>query len=510
MLAVFPFFNGDLSLLRQNLVWIKELGEVKTHDALLVADADTQWSDCVDLVKIASDAFRTVKLITNDHPVAGWIPGAVSLFRTAAMWCEENKRDFWWHEADCVPLVPSWLNDIEKEYNECGKLFLGAIVKAEDPKYPPFFLEGCSVYVWNAWSLMKNCIKDTEAWVTSCAEIVVPNAHNSKKVQQIWGQPGMPVRFVPFRTSDSPAHDWTLDNLRKGAVIFHREKSGELIELLWDKMFPNRLDYRNPPAFVQMGRVGDLILMLPAWRAWAQRSGRPTVVVTSREFGQVLEGASYVQPVMLNYSWYDAGKAQMWAMGKYPRVIVTQLHGTGIQTVPDDLPSYSLSMWKKTGLMDEYHDLPLVFDQRNPNREKNLIARTLTSPKPVILMKFDAWTSPFDESNHVKVCMREMLSDRFQLVDLDKVVADRVYDLLGLFDMAVGLVTVDTMALHLAAASKVEYVAFTRDDGQSGSIPKGNVVLQIGYRQWNEQRYAFELQMKLWLAKSHHKIKEAS
>ncbi len=210
---------------------------------------------------------------------------------------------------------------------------------------------------------------------------------------------------------------------------------------------------------------------------------------------------------MLNYSWYDVGKAQMWAMGKYPRVIVTQLHGTGIHTVPDDLPSYSLSMWRKTGLEDEYHMLPLTFDQRNPNREKNLIAQTLTNPKPVILMKFDAWTSPFDESNHVKACMREMLSDRFQLIDLDKVVAQRVYDLLGLFDMAVGLVTVDTMCLHLAAASNVEYVAFVRDDGQSGSIPKGNCVLSIGYRQWHEQRFAFELQMKMWLAKASRKIK---
>ncbi len=239
MLAVFPFFNGDLALLRGLLLWIKEIGQVESHDALLVADADTQWSDCVELVNIAGSAFRTVKLITNDHPVAGWIPGSVSLFRTAVQWCEENQRDFFWCEADCVPLVPEWLTELEKEYYEVGKQFLGAIIKAEDPRHPPFFLEGPAVYSKNAWSIMKDCIKDEESWVTSCANTVVPIAQNTLKIFQIWGQPGMPVRFVPFRTADSPSHDWTLDNIRKGAVLFHREKYGELITLLRERRLPS-------------------------------------------------------------------------------------------------------------------------------------------------------------------------------------------------------------------------------------------------------------------------------
>jgi hypothetical protein len=160
-------------------------------------------------------------------------------------------------------------------------------------------------------------------------------------------------------------------------------------------------------------------------------------------------------------------------------------------------------MWRRTGLAEEYHTLPLVFDQRNPNREANLLARTLTNAKPFVLIKTDGWTSPFDHANEVRSIMREVFRDEVQIINLDKVVAHRVFDLLGLIDKSVGLITTDTMSLHLAAASPTEYVAFTRDDGQSGSIPKGNCCLQIGYSQWHHQQYAFELQMKLWLAKAY-------
>jgi ADP-heptose:LPS heptosyltransferase len=54
-------------------------------------------------------------------------------------------------------------------------------------------------------------------------------------------------------------------------------------------------------------------------------------------------------------------------------------------------------------------------------------------------------------------------------------------------DRAVGLLTVDTMTLHLAAACRIPYIAYTRSDGQSGSIPKGNCVANIGYSKVHER-----------------------
>lgn len=507
MRVALGFFDGDVGLAKELLSWCADLGGCPRHDILLVIDDATQWDQAQDAIALAQKAFRSVTTIFIPT-VQDWIPGANALWSAAARWCEAKGEPWLWVEADAVPLEAGWLDQIEEVYGLVKTPFMGAIIKGSDPRHPPFFLEGVACYPANAWSRMRELIAaaPTEAWVTSCAPVVMPLATNTHLIHMVWGQDKTPPRFVPFRTANSAPQDFTLDYLRKGAVLFHRQKNGELIDLLRRRLFPDQPDYSRPPAWVQMGRVGDLILLMPAWQAWAERSGRKTVVVTSKEFGQVLEGASYIQPILTPFSWYDAGKARAWAQTRYGQVIVTQLHGTGLHTPPDDLPSFSLTMWRRTGLAEEYHSLPLTFDQRNPNREANLLARTLTNAKPFVLVKTDAWTSPFDGSNEIRAIMREVFKDEVQIVDLDKVVAHRVFDLLGLIDKAIGLVTLDTMSLHLASASPTEYVAFTRDDGQSGSIPKGNCCLQIGYGQWDNQRYPFELQMKLWLAKAYRGV----
>lgn len=502
MICALGLFDGDVGLAKELLSWCADLGGCPNHDVLLVIDDATQWSEVTEAITLAQKAFRSATTLFVPT-VQGWIPGANALWSAAARWCEGKGEAWFWLESDAVPLEPGWLDKIEEVYLLVKTPFMGAIIKGTDPRQPPFFMEGVACYPAQAWSRMQAHLSPTEAWVTSCAPVVMPLASSTPLIQQFWGQEGTPPRFVPFRTASSAPQDWTLENLRKGAVLFHREKSGELIGLLRRRLFPDQPDYSRPPAWIQMGRVGDLILLMPAWQAWAERSGKKTVVITSKEFGQVLEGASYIQPILLPYSWYDAAKARQWAQARYGQVIVTQLHGTGLHTPPDDLPSFSLTMWRRTGLAEEYATLPLTFDQRNPNREANLLARVLTNAKPFVLIKTDAWTSPFDGSNEVRAIMREVFKDEVQIVDLDKVVAHRVFDLLALIDKAIGLVTVDTMCLHLASASPTEYVAFTRDDGQSGSIPKGNNCLQIGYGQWDNQRYPFELQMKLWLAKAY-------
>ena len=72
------------------------------------------------------------------------------------------------------------------------------------------------------------------------------------------------------------------------------------------------------------------------------------------------------------------------------------------------------------------------------------------------------------------------LHGRVKFVDLDNVKAERIYDLVGLMDAAVGMVTVDTSTLHLAAASCRPYVALTVG-GWNTSVPKGNCALRMDY-----------------------------
>jgi hypothetical protein len=239
----------------------------------------------------------------------------------------------------------------------------------------------------------------------------------------------------------------------------------------------------HPPAFVQLGRFGDLLLLLPAWKAWADLVGAPIHVVSTQEFGTVLEGASYVAPTLLNINWQTGIRTAMEKASELsPHVVVTQLHGANWRPPqPDSLASYSLTMWKRTGFLRYYAELPLVMDQRHPGRETLLARRWVRTKRPLILVNLDGWTSPIGRDR--KQALGALLDalPGVEVLHLDRARAVRVYDQLALMDIAAGLLTCDTMPLHLVSASAVPYVALVRDDGQSGSIPKGNCVLRVGY-----------------------------
>lgn len=249
----------------------------------------------------------------------------------------------------------------------------------------------------------------------------------------------------------------------------------------------------DPPCFCQLGRFGDLIMLLPAFKAWAELTGAPIKVVSTREFGTVLEGCSYIAPTLLDIRWhFDLKEAMRVARTLSPHVIVTQLHAAGWENPsaqPDNLASYSLSMWKRTGFLAHYHDLPLVFDKRHTFREDRLFRMHIRTRRPLFLVNIEGWTSPI--SGAAKRGLRrifEGLDGAAEVLHLPRAKAVRVYDQLGLMDRAAGMLTSDTMPLHLAPASAMPYIALVRDEGQSASIPKGNCILQVGYSEI-EARY---------------------
>lgn len=249
-----------------------------------------------------------------------------------------------------------------------------------------------------------------------------------------------------------------------------------------------KAEVQECPAFFQMGRFGDLILLGPCFRYWAEKVGAPVIVVTSRQFGSVLEGMSYVQPIMLDLDWHHrAGEALAMAKEQFPGIRRTQLHGVGWTTPPDSLPSYSISMWVRAGLtLADYHRLPLIFDRRDPEREQKLIKTWRRTDKPLILMNCEGHTSPL-KANAALIKALAPLFPRMELINLNEARAVRLYDQLGLMDIAAGLITIDTSVLHLSAASKVRALNMVRDDGQAGSIPKNNAALTIGYSQVHQR-----------------------
>lgn len=268
---------------------------------------------------------------------------------------------------------------------------------------------------------------------------------------------------------------------------------------------------KGPPAFCVLGRYGDIIQLLPAFKAVHDRIGMKPIVVSSTDYTSVYDGVSYVSVFPINGSWYgqvpfarDLARQhfgscivpQWWhetdrheeicREQAQDHITVLQSHGFNWGVDMNKNPDYGTSMWWRCGFSrEEMLNLPLIFDRRKLDREEALAAPYLRSKKPLLLYNFVGNSSPFAPVPEIMQIVAPF-GDRFKFVDLGRIMAHRIYDLLGLYDRAAGLITTDTATLHLAPASKVPYFAY-KVNGWSASVPKGNCKGQCFYTEALDQ-----------------------
>lgn len=275
---------------------------------------------------------------------------------------------------------------------------------------------------------------------------------------------------------------------------------------------------QEAPCVVQLGRYGDLLQLMPAFRLMGHRDGIKPVVMVSHEYASVFDGISYAFPWVVPLEWWkDSAKAKQQAMTRYRNVIVPQYwndlsepvtqrsengkvhfiaHGRK-WAVEGENADYGTAMWNRLGFTrQQMLSEPLVLDRRSPEREAELV-RLYTRPgKKTLLYNFTGVCSPF---GYVPEMMRVLLPYRtmMNLVDLGKIRARRIYDLLGLYDVAVGLITIDTATAHLANASQVPALWFTVDS-TGESIPRANVALHVKYSQTPKRLEEIDSLIRKW------------
>lgn len=484
MLLALLTYEKDIEATIQLLAWMEELGGCSNHDLVIVADMNTPYQEICRALDIGRRIFQSVQAITNDRSVIGWVEGPKSLVLALFRYMYPIGKPALLMDSDAIPLTEGWLDAIAAEYKAANRPYMGHVFNCDQPGLPPRLMSPIAVYPPDAIELQL-AIEQGHHWDVSMTEIVISKVHDTPLIHHLFGEMNRPPTFANVGIAGTNV--FQPENIRPGAVIFHRNKDGTLINLLRERRGIQRREFprEDGEAFFQMGRFGDLILLLPAFQEWARRTGYPTIVVTSNEFGSVLDGVSYVHAVKLPHNWHlEAGLALKYAQKLYPHIVRIQLHGHGLPpATPDSLTSYSLSMWERTGLLDRYHFLPLVFDRRSPEREAALVKKWKRTDKPLFLTNFHGATSPFPDEFRMIAELCKHFGDRCEFVNTNEARGYRIYDLLGLMDVAAGLITIDTATLHLAAAAKCPYIALVRQDGQAGSIPKGNNALKVGYQE---------------------------
>lgn len=239
---------------------------------------------------------------------------------------------------------------------------------------------------------------------------------------------------------------------------------------------------------VMPGRFGDIINILPCARDITLKQGGKCAVMVSAEFASVLEGCSYVEPVVISSHFTDIQPAIEQAQQMFERVLVAKVNEKSVG-VTTQCASFNEESWRQIGYLERWNDLPLVFDRRDRKREAALVSRwsvdQWVGKKGLLaLVNFSGRSAPFPYGKEITA----LLHGHWQVVDLGEVKAHRIYDLLGLMDAADLLVTGDTSTMHLAAASGIPVVNLIGDKPTAwhGSSPRNNSIWNVRYSAVNE------------------------
>lgn len=237
-------------------------------------------------------------------------------------------------------------------------------------------------------------------------------------------------------------------------------------------------------AILLLGRFGDLVNILPVARELSRRAGQPIHFVTSRQFASVLEGVSYVIPDVLDLPHDRVNEAREICSKKYTTTVCAQVWGHNFSTSRES-SIYNVESWRVAGFLSEFnntHDFPLVFDRRSPERERALSESLPMAGKPVVLVNIGGGhTAPYSGANIFFQSLQSAWSHDFNILDISEVRAERIYDLLGLFDRAALLVSNDTATIHLAAASDIPVIFLSNSIPWLSSATRCNVVLRLDY-----------------------------
>jgi len=226
--------------------------------------------------------------------------------------------------------------------------------------------------------------------------------------------------------------------------------------------------------FIQLGRFGDILNILPFLHAEFKASGeRPRLMVAS-EFASLLDGVSYVEPVIFDGPPHDILKAFEQVKATCDKPIVTQVNGPRdavmpitYGAMPGTATSFQKESWRLAGKLNLWDDmLPLVIDRRDKEREQNMV-RSLglikKGHKPkLILVSLSGISSPFPHKEKLMAELKQF-GPAYRVLELPQ--THHIYDLLGLYERAHCLIADDSAPLHLAwACRKLPVFALANDN----------------------------------------------
>jgi predicted GH43/DUF377 family glycosyl hydrolase len=255
--------------------------------------------------------------------------------------------------------------------------------------------------------------------------------------------------------------------------------------------------------YIVLGRAGDILNILPLMLVEYQ-AGRSSRLMVAKEFAGILEGVKYVDPIIFDGAPHEIDRAVELARTMFKDVMCLQVAGPPEMIKqhtydPAGQPhakteSFQKEMWQLAGKLELWRDQPpLVFDNRNAEREKSLLSLKQFgySNRDWILVAVDGHSSPFPYKK-LLIKLLELFFHRrvsFQIIDLSEIKAERLFDLLAVLThrKARMLFASDSAILHLAyAVPTLPVIALTQDKPSlwHGAAWRPNHIFHCRYSDW--------------------------
>lgn len=253
MILVIPFCIKDCKSALNNIRWARELDGKLPFHAMLAYDSDVP-QEYVD--KIVAESELTFSKVTKlryqewmGNPT--WPNPQNYAFQTVVWEIINNQKEpflFW--EPDAIPIRKKWAHDLWRDYQACGKAFMGHVVHGVVSR-TSMHLNGVAIYPPNPHEYSSGMMIPPEgvAWDVAGSDGCIQNARHSSLIMNVWEADS---GFKPVTSGGTPPtfpNQTAVDALVDfDAALFHRCKDSTLIDRLRERR------NQKPKNFKKRGR----------------------------------------------------------------------------------------------------------------------------------------------------------------------------------------------------------------------------------------------------------------
>ena len=268
--------------------------------------------------------------------------------------------------------------------------------------------------------------------------------------------------------------------------------------------------FLNRVAIVQLGRLGDILSVLPIAKDLKEK-GFGVDWYVNPEFLPIFEYVSYVNPINCLGEVNDLPNTLKFVekLG-YTQVLCTQVYNNPeplvkqgpkvIAKIAEAIPhgkaiawadrkhkhdNFQLEQWARAGYEGRIHDFPLIFDSRDYGQESWTTVRCIPEgDKPIISYCLEATSSPYPDAGALEQWIKRTFTD-YRLINIGRRLEKPQY-ILPLLEASRCLITVDTFALHAGYATQTPTIAIM-PGGFVSAEPRKHWMAKLDYKLANKK-----------------------